>query len=138
MTDWVTEPAPGEDKIPPAPVSPEKWSEKEVGVLIDSIHGWRGYLIMVHIALAHGWIATPGDESIITAVRDDKLVVSQAVAWQDLCDEVLDWMNDHLAPEAFQFGWFDGDFVLQSEQWWCAALSPGVCDDPDHTHSVTP
>ena len=40
-------------------------------------------------------------------------------AWlSDAGDEVETWLNDNVAPEDHLFGWFDGEFFLQSIDWW--------------------
>lgn len=137
MTDWVTEPAPGEEKIPSTPPL-QRWSTDHAGVVIDSVHGWRALVFMVNYAASCGWYVSAKDAELIHHAVVNELSDREVQHWQDLCDEVMDWMNDHLAPEEFQFGWIDGDFMLQSKEWWCAKLSPGVCDDPGHTHSLTP
>jgi hypothetical protein len=33
-------------------------------------------------------------------------------------DEVENWLNDNVAPEGYSFGWYEGEFYLQSQQWW--------------------
>lgn len=36
----------------------------------------------------------------------------------DASDEVENWLNEHIAPEGYFFGWHDGEFFLQSQEWW--------------------
>lgn len=35
-----------------------------------------------------------------------------------LADEAETWLNEHVAPHGFSFGWHDGDFTLCHDEWW--------------------
>lgn len=36
----------------------------------------------------------------------------------DAADDAEAWLNEHVAPEGYSFGWYEGEFHLQSEAWW--------------------
>jgi hypothetical protein len=39
--------------------------------------------------------------------------------WLDaVSEEAEQWLNDNVAPEDYYFGWHDGEFFLQSVDWW--------------------
>ena len=33
-------------------------------------------------------------------------------------DDVESWLNANAAPDGYSFGWHDGEFFLQSDEWW--------------------
>lgn len=36
----------------------------------------------------------------------------------DASDEVEEWLNEHIAPEGYHFGWHEGEFFLWSQSQW--------------------
>jgi hypothetical protein len=36
----------------------------------------------------------------------------------DASDDVESWLNEHIAPEGYSFGWWEGEFFLWSDEWW--------------------
>ena len=40
----------------------------------------------------------------------------EAMQWAS--EEAESYLNEHVAPEGYAFGWQDGEFFLQSEEWW--------------------
>ncbi len=39
-----------------------------------------------------------------------------ALVWA--ADEAEAWINEHVAPEGYSFGWHDGEWFLSSTEWW--------------------
>jgi hypothetical protein len=31
---------------------------------------------------------------------------------------IEDWLNDHVVPSGYSFGWHDGEFFLADDEWW--------------------
>lgn len=135
MSDWVTTPAPGEEKIPPAPLV-RRWSKADAGCIIDGAA--RGFhdsgVQLIRVALMSGWEETAGDEPIVTkAFAGGGFTDNEHDQWRDLLDEIEKWLNDNVAPEGYSFGWEDGDFFLNSEETWCE-WHESTCPDTDHHH----
>lgn len=42
---------------------------------------------------------------------EDKLIFRWAM-------DAEDWLNRHVVPADYQFGWHDGEFCLQLDEWW--------------------
>lgn len=62
--------------------------------------------------LASRHMATYGPHSA-PELTDDEL---EALDYAS--DDAVQWLNDNVAPQSYYFGWFDGEFHLQSVDWW--------------------
>ena len=123
---WSKVPAPGEDNLP-APLSPVvKATADDAGCWVDGVRGWTAPVHMVDIAVARGWPITVEDARILEHARDGLVGASWAdgfsgEAWAEIQDDAEDWLNCHVAPVGFSFGWHDMEFMLWSEASWCEA-----------------
>jgi hypothetical protein len=96
----------------------------DAGCLIDGHWGQYGVARMVtlaadlgyenhaDIALAERKLAAmmPSDAPALS--EDDEESLSNAA------DDVEQWLNENAAPSGYLFGWHDGEFFLQSVDWW--------------------
>jgi hypothetical protein len=134
MGDWTQEPAPGEHTIPPAPVI-ERVDPSAAGCWVNDHHGIYAPVIMVDHAVSYGWPLSDEDAEVLEWARNggivatewsrDKGVISEdddlmhmPACWDEIQTEAEQWLNDHVAPEDYSFGWFDGAFYLGHTRWW--------------------
>ena len=98
---------------------------EDAGCWID---GWLGQYASAHmlqLAVDHGY---PADERALHAALQH--LASMGVSAtpepsaddldrvEDAADAAERWMNEHVAPDGLAFGWHDGEFFLQDEEWW--------------------
>jgi hypothetical protein len=96
----------------------------QAGCWIDGHWGQYGVARMVELAVAHGF--DDGELHDIAARHLASMSPSDVPGltddeWQtmaDSVDHVEDWMTGNVAPDGFSFGWHDGEFFLQSDEWW--------------------
>jgi hypothetical protein len=73
--------------------------------------GLAGTAEVVELASRHMSECTyPGTDAGLTDDDHERL--------SDASDEVEDWLNFNVAPAGYSFGWHDGEFFLQSAEWW--------------------
>src|SRR5262245_59236689 len=108
-TDWATEPAPGEEAIPPLP-EVKVWDPvKDGSGVIFAVTGFpterRIALAVVDLAQRWGWPAQPGDPEILAKVAVDDLEdpTDQAV-WSDIYEDAEDYLNINVCPDGYMFG----------------------------------
>jgi hypothetical protein len=101
-----------------------KATPADAGCWIDGHWGQYGVSRMVDIATDYGYsdtevidlasrkMASMGPSTAPGLTDDDEESLS------DAADSAESWLNDNVAPEGFSFGWFDGEFFLQSAAWW--------------------
>lgn len=113
------------------------------GCWIDSTSGLYGQTRLLILALDRGWRPDCGPQSkhsrkpflyaraLVKAYNQDVTVrdpwgdwITPDVAAEriinqgGLSDEAERWLNEHVAPHGFSFGWHDGDFMLCHDEWW--------------------
>ena len=108
----------------------------DAGCWIDGHWGQYAVARMVEIAESCGYV----DDQIIDIA--DRHLASMAYSREpitdeeheilsDACDEVEAWLNEHVAPEGFYFGWYEGEFYLSAEgdddEEWAGELD----DEPE-------
>lgn len=73
------------------------------GCYVDELHGvyapWRA----CKVARDFGWIGRQP-----TDIED---------SWYQ-AEEATEWLNENVAEDGYSFGWYDGGFFYQSEDWW--------------------
>lgn len=96
----------------------------DAGCWIDGHWGQFGVARLVQIAEENGYtdaglidlasrhLAAMGPSTAPDLTDDEHEILS------DGADEVEAWLNEHIAPEGYSFGWQDGEFFLQSAEWW--------------------
>lgn len=117
-----------------SPTEPERWFD--LGCWIDGHWGQYGPDRLIDIAIAEGW-EPEGAEELVTCAqarlgdigtsRDtfERLCeqfehmteadVLEAIV--ELSEEAETYLNT-LVPDSHLFGWHDGEFFLQPNQWW--------------------
>lgn len=95
----------------------------ETGCLIGGHHGWRGTVEVIHIARAYGFTLEDEDQELIDRVdANNRMMDATADEWWDaivpMSDDAEEYLNEHIAPEGYQFGWYDGEFYLSSDEQW--------------------
>jgi len=102
-----------------------KATPADVGCYVAGTWGQYGLARMIVVAVAEFGF----DESDVIDLANRKLgemdyetteyLTDDEHTWlSDAGDEVEQWLNDNVAPEDHYFGWFDGEFFLQSVDWW--------------------
>ena len=79
--------------------------------LVDIAHN-LGYDDALIVDIAQRKLATMGPLSTPEVSDEDEELLSEAA------DKVAAWLNDNVAPQGYSFGWYEGEFFLQSEAWW--------------------
>lgn len=87
------------------------WGQYAVAHLVDKASEW-GYADAKVIDIATRHLATIGPSEAPQITDDEHDALSGA------SDEVEAWLNEHVAPEGYHFGWCDGEFFLWSEETW--------------------
>jgi hypothetical protein len=100
-------------------------NELLTGCLVDGAFGIDYQAVSVlEIARDFGfWCHVPPE---FQDVYDDLLYSSRSIDGMEsaildqggLLDYAVDWLNDHVAPDGYAYGFHDGDFFLQSDEWW--------------------
>lgn len=74
----------------------------------DGLAGADKVIALADEYLKSGYV--PGMGKDFTDDEYDRLVAG--------AEEAQDWLNYNVAPEGYHFGWYDGEFFLQSDAWW--------------------
>jgi len=96
----------------------------DAGCWIDGHWGQYGAARLVNIAIDHGFV-----DPYASDLASRHLAAAGLSAAPDLTDDEFEqlmyvsdvaevWMDEYVAPAGFSFGWLDGEFFLQSEEWW--------------------
>ena len=115
---------------------PTKASPADAGCWIDGHWGQYGPDRLVSLAVTEGWDVNPDDDEFVAMAQarlDD--IGTARTTFEDLCEqhgyteshalecitdlstEAEQYLNDQ-CPEGYSFGWHDGEFYLQSTEWW--------------------
>lgn len=89
------------------------WGQYGVAHLAEKAEAW-GYADAEVIDLATRHLATMGPNT----ANSPELTDNEHEALSDASDEVENWLNDHVAPEGYSFGWWEGEFFLWSVESW--------------------
>ena len=101
----------------------EKATPDEAGCYVDGSWGQYGIAHMIFRAKEFGY---DDEEAIALASKhldsmhghNEGLSTDEYWLLGDYTNEAEAWLNENAAPEGFYFGWLDGEFFLQSEEWW--------------------
>lgn len=103
-------------------------AEKSQGCWLEGHRGWSASGELVNIAHHHGMPLDAYDREVVTAyLRGDETitidfqehdVTGLVVDQGELADQAEAYLNEHVAPEGWQFGWHDGEFFLMPDEWW--------------------
>lgn len=101
-----------------------KATPEDAGCYVDGHWGQYGVAHMVKRAQEFGF----DDDAEVVGIADRHLASMSRFAepisddehetlmWAS--DEVENWLNEHVAPEGYSFGWNDGEFFLWSDEEW--------------------
>ena len=116
----------------------DKATPEDAGCWIDAHWGQYGTARLIEIAASYGWVDDctfgydkPGEEDSRTAVdiaaahlasigpsESPEISSDEFEYMLEAADAAEEWMNAHVAPAGYSFGWFEGEFFLWSfEQW---------------------
>jgi len=103
----------------------------DAGCYVDGTWGTYATAHMVHRAREFGY-----DQAEVTALADRHMdehvhggITHEGIEplttdeYWELAEagqtggDVENWLNEHIAPEGYSFGWHDGEFFLQSAEW---------------------
>lgn len=102
----------------------EKAVPSDAGCYVDGQWGQYATARMIGVAKSFGYADA---ESIDLAERKlAAMLPSIAPGLTDdeeeslvfCADDAEQWLNTEIAPDGYSFGWFDGEFFLQSDEWW--------------------
>ncbi len=79
---------------------PPRFTEDDAGCVFGSVNGQtNNERNIIALAVEYGYDMDP---------KPDAYTVTEAIAY----------LNDHAAPDDYQFGWYEGSFMLRSDDWW--------------------
>lgn len=91
----------------------------DAGCYVDGSWGQFGNAHLIYRAIEFGY---DNQQAIDLAMRHlatiGGLGEGEFEALIDLADDAERWLNEHAAPQGYQFGWYDGEFFLWSELDW--------------------
>lgn len=102
----------------------------DAGCWIDGHWGQYGVAREISIAASYGFVDTsPEDAGDLVDIARRHLSsmgpsnspdITPDEYWllNECEDFITQWLTDRVAPEGYSFGWHDGEFFLQSEEWW--------------------
>lgn len=89
------------------------WGQYGVAHLVEKAEAW-GYADAEVTDLATRHLATMGPNT----ANNPELTDDEHDALSGASDEVENWLNDHVAPEGYSFGWWEGEFFLWDAATW--------------------
>jgi hypothetical protein len=91
-------------------------NEHDAGCWVDGHWGQYGPVRLCDIAQAAGWGGNPLPYNADQAMDMD---YDQRDEWEgEAADQAEAWLNEHVAPAGFMFGWHEGEFFLWSDVQW--------------------
>lgn len=87
-----------------------KASSTDAGCWIDGHWGQFGSSRLIEIAECYGFTFEPPTDSDCPGDIAEQIY--------EIADEAENWLNAHVAPEGFYFGWYEGEFFLWSAETW--------------------
>jgi hypothetical protein len=103
---------------------------KQAGCWLEGSRGWAASGELVNIAARHGMPLDDDDKALVAAylARQESVtlpsgqhvgdVAGLVVDQGELADKAEAYLNEHVAPYGFEFGWHDGEFFLQHAAWF--------------------
>ncbi len=113
-------------------------AEKAQGCWLEGSRGWTASGELVNIAAHQGMPLSDDDRALVDAYLgrhegDLTLPSGDVVSADDLdeyvtgqgaiADQAAQWLTDNVAPDGWSFGWYDGEFFLQTDEWWQEATA---------------
>ena len=100
------------------------------GCWLEGSRGWTAIGALVNIAVANGMSLDADGQTIVDAylsqadtvtLSDGKVLDDDRIAEivrEDLAGDAETYLNEHVAPEGWAFGWHDGEFFFWPESDW--------------------
>lgn len=101
------------------PRQPVRWSGETTGCLVDGHWGRLAICRMLRIAIDAGYEMIDG--GALACYENDDVFHEDCDALGVLLDEANraeEWLNEHVAPEGYMFGWYEGEFFFSSDIDW--------------------
>ncbi|MGH3608880.1 MAG: hypothetical protein ACRDRD_12435 [Pseudonocardiaceae bacterium] len=102
-----------------------KADPKDYGCWIEGHWGQYGPARMVLIAADYGYedqqivaIARRHMDECVHPGKDNEITEDEHEALSWGADSIETWLNDNVAPEGYSFGWHDGEFFFEPDEWW--------------------
>jgi hypothetical protein len=108
-----------------------KVTADQAGCWLDGANwGWTGPARVIELAQYFGMPSDDTDDAILKAFKEsaDCVIMIDGEVIEDpaglvadqgeLADQAREWLNEHVAPEGYSFGWHSGDFFLMCDEWW--------------------
>lgn len=91
-----------------------------VGCWFDGCAGFdTNALRVIQLAEEFGMRLSDADQRAVSAYMDWHATESDVDTFHDIHDEAVTFLeNLEGMPDGLSFGYHDGDFVLQSSEWW--------------------
>lgn len=112
---------------------PQRWKRNQsVGCLIDGSRGIYMNNYLLGIAKANGW--SPKND-VDAAICDNTPHGSpeDEDAMVEIADEIVNWLNEHVAPEGCYIDWHEGELFCWPVETWCE-FTGEPCNDSGHKH----
>jgi len=108
-------------------------AEQQRGCWVEGSRGWTAPGVMINKAADWGFPLDDNDRALVDhylageathlTLPDGEHVdaddLRECVAGRgELSDRATDWLNEHVAPEGWTFGWSGGEFFLLPESEW--------------------
>ena len=98
-------------------IKPVRLTKLSAGCWVDGSRGHYAAPYMVTLAVDRGYPITEEDQELITAYLAGETFDPEG-AVVEIADEAEAWLNEHMAPAGYLFGWSDGDFMLWTARDW--------------------
>lgn len=100
-----------------------KATPDNAGCWIDGHWGHYSGARLIQIATSAGWDDTDAFAAAERYMKNEPELDEDGVDLQyehiwDAADEAEVWMNEHIAPEGYSFGWHDGEYFLWKDSEW--------------------
>lgn len=101
-----------------------KLTPDDAGCYVDGHWGHYGTAHLVRRAEEYGYSDTEvialADKHLASmgpSLSED-LTTDEYWTLADAGDEVIEWLNENVTPEGYEFGWYEGEVFLWSDEQW--------------------
>lgn len=104
-----------------------KVRETDAGCWVGGHWGRFGSARLVYLATVHGWELSAEDDLLLDRALGEMSPSNPDARDEDwewlheqggLAAQAEEWLNEHIAPEDYYFGWHDGEFYLWPLHVW--------------------
>ena len=83
-------------------------TEIPTGCYVDNTWGIHSFGRVCVLAKAFGWNGLLDEDTTEFGVEE----------WSFYADEADAWLNDYVALDGHSFGWHEGEYHYQTQEWW--------------------